>query len=95
MTEQEPLDGLISKGEVKGAVTESKSETEAVTLARMKYDAHRFYLISGACIFAAFSIIIFLMFRYDDADADARGKMVAVFATIVSAALGIIVGRKT
>lgn len=95
MSSKEPLDGLIPKAEVRSEVTESKSETEAVTIARIKSDTQKFFVITAASILAAFTVIIFLMMRYDAADAEAKGKMVTVFASIVTGALGIVVGRKS
>ena len=91
MSDKERLDGLITKAEV----TESKSETEAVTLAKLKYDAHKFYVISGSCIIAAFAVIVFLMWRYDSSSVESQSKMITVFAGIISGALGILIGRKT
>ena len=90
--EREDVSRLWTSGQV--MVTEGKSETEAVALARLKYDNVRFIVIAAAATLMVALVAIFLIYIYPSATADAQGKIVTAATTIISAAIGVFVGKK-
>lgn len=70
--EREDVSRLWTSGQV--MVTEGKSETEAVALARLKYDNVRFIVIAAAATFMVALVAIFLIYIYPSAADDAKGK---------------------
>lgn len=90
--EREDVSRLLSSDQV--MVTEGKAETEAVALARLKYDNQRFIVIAAAATLMVVLVAIFLIYIYPTATPDAQGKIVTAATTIISAAIGVFVGKK-
>jgi len=90
--EQEDLSRLWAGGQI--MVSEGKAETEAVALARLKYDNIRFLAIASAATLMVVLVAIFLIYIYPDASEDAKGKIVTAAMTIMSAAVGVFVGKR-
>ena len=86
----ESLDALIPKREV----SESKSETSDVAIARIQSETTRFLVITGCCFIIVLIIVVFLMYNFSTSGADAQGKIITALAAVLSAALGVFVGKK-
>lgn len=86
----ENLDAIIPKREV----SESKSETSDVAIARIRSDSIRFLVVAGCCFTIVLIIVLFLMYNFSTSQADAQGKIITALAAVLSAALGVFVGKK-
>lgn len=75
-------------------VTEGKAETEAVALARLKYDNTRFVVVAIAATLMVVLVAAFLIYIYPTSTPEAQGKIVTAATTIISAAIGVFVGKK-
>ncbi len=90
--EREDVTTLWAGGQV--LVTEGKAETEAVALARLKYENVRFIVVAAAATIMVVLVAVFLIYIYPTATPDAQGKIVTAATTIISAAIGVFVGKK-
>ena len=90
--EREDVSRLWAQDQV--IVTESKAETEPVALARLKYDNQRFIVVAVAATLMVMLIAFFLIYIYPSATTEAQGKIVTAATTIMSAAIGVFVGKK-
>jgi hypothetical protein len=90
--EREDVSRLLTSDQV--MVTEGKAETETVALARLKYDNVRFIVVAIAATIMVTLVATFLIYIYPSATPDAQGKIVTAATTIISAAIGVFVGKK-
>ncbi len=90
--EQEDVSRLLTSDQV--MVTEGKAETETVALARLKYDNIRFIVIAAAATIMVILIAMFLIYIYPTATADSQRTIVTAATSIMSAAIGVFVGKK-
>jgi uncharacterized membrane protein YukC len=86
----ENVDSIIPKG----AVSESKSETEAVTISRHKHETIRFVVVAIATCLVIVPTIIFLFIQYGTSDADIKGKIIVGLISALSASLGVFIGKR-
>jgi hypothetical protein len=90
--EREDVSRLWTNDQV--MVSEGKSETEPVALARLKYEYGRFIVVAVSATLMVALVAIFLIYIYPTATPDAQGKIVTAATTIMSAAIGVFVGKK-
>lgn len=87
---EERLDTLIPKREV----SESKSEPSDVAITRIQTEHTRSLVITGYCFTIVLLIVAFLMYNFSTSGDAAQGKIITALAAVLSAALGIFVGKK-
>ncbi len=86
----ENLDTIIPRRDV----TESKSETESVTIERLKHETIRFItvaVVSGVIILA---VVGFLILSYGNATDETKGRIITAMLSVLSGAVGVFVGKK-
>ena len=86
----EDLNSIIPRNEV----TESKSETKDVTIARFKHETIRFIVVAIASSLVMVPTIIFLLIQYGTANDDLKGKIIVGLISALSASLGVFIGKR-
>jgi hypothetical protein len=89
--EQERLADVFTAQQVN--VTESKSEPQDVTLARLKYENIRFLVVAVGALSIALVTAGFLMNAYYSAPGEAQSRILTVLATLATGAFGAFIGR--
>ena len=91
--ERENLNDVLPASQVQ-SVVKSESEPSAVTLARLRNDMVQFVVVAIAATILVILVAVFLISIYPTATPEAQGKIVTAATTIISAAIGVFVGKK-
>lgn len=86
----ERLDSILPKSEV----SESKSETENVTLTRLKHETIRFGIVEASSTAIVLIVVVFLIINYNTATPDTQSKIIGALVGVLSAALGVFIGKR-